>query len=372
MRGKSIHRWIFFVVPNNFSISFPDEIPTSHVLLAQQPAVQDAPTLLNDALVGHLMVYVVLIVAASLLGGWLPDIIRLGHRRLQMMISVVGSLMLGIGLLHQLPHSVVAASAGGKGVDYCVLWMLAGILLTFFLLRWFHFHSHDDSLIVETIPQSDDDESAHDQSHEHDHRHSHGHHHAHGYGHARTGAKSGWMGIFIGMSIHSLLDGVALAAHVSGDYTHAIDYNFTPWLSGLGTFLGVLLHKPLDSLSITALMMARGWSPAWRWSVNIAYSLACPLGTVLFLFGAEFFTQQYYLFIAASLALSAGVFVCIALSDLLPEIEMHSHDRELYTILMAVGILLAWGIGFLEPEHNHNLAPVNQSDAPALNPIDGS
>jgi zinc and cadmium transporter len=53
------------------------------------------------------------------------------------------------------------------------------------------------------------------------------------------------------------------------------------------------------------------------------------------------------------LAFSAGVFVCIALSDLLPEVEFHSHDRVPLSASLVLGLVLAWAIGFLEPEHTH-------------------
>ena len=94
-------------------------------------------------LTGLLAVYCGIVVGASLAGGFIPSIVRLGHRRMQMLLSVVGGLMLGVGLLHQLPHSIVIAKDGGAGIDWCVGWMVGGLMLTFFLIRWFHAHSHD-------------------------------------------------------------------------------------------------------------------------------------------------------------------------------------------------------------------------------------
>ena len=52
-----------------------------------------------------LVVYCVLVLLASLAGGWLPLIFRLTHTKLQMAISFVAGLMLGIALLHFLPDS---------------------------------------------------------------------------------------------------------------------------------------------------------------------------------------------------------------------------------------------------------------------------
>ena len=46
-----------------------------------------------------LLIYCGAVIAASLLGGWLPSLVPLGHRRMQMMISTVAGLMLGVALL---------------------------------------------------------------------------------------------------------------------------------------------------------------------------------------------------------------------------------------------------------------------------------
>jgi zinc and cadmium transporter len=122
----------------------------------------------------------------------------------------------------------------------------------------------------------------------------------------------------------------------------------------VGTFLGVALHKPLDSLSITTLMAARGWSRQSQLLVNLGYALMCPLGVLLFQYGVTRFEGQHAAIVSAAMSAAAGVFICIALSDLLPEIEMHSHDRFGLSATLVVGVLMAWAIGFLEPAHTHD------------------
>ncbi len=83
------------------------------------------------------------------------------------------------------------------------------------------------------------------------------------------------MGLALGLTLHTLIDGLALAASVVAEARHMPG---TQGLFGLGTFLAIALHKPLDSLSITSLMTAGGWSPRLRGWVNLAYALMCPLG----------------------------------------------------------------------------------------------
>ena len=52
-----------------------------------------------------LVVYCVLILLASVSGGQLPSLVRMTHLRTQVLMSFVGGLMLGIALLHLLPHA---------------------------------------------------------------------------------------------------------------------------------------------------------------------------------------------------------------------------------------------------------------------------
>lgn len=264
-----------------------------------------------------IVVYCLIVVFASLLGGWLPSLIALTHVRLQIMMSLVSGLMLGIALLHLLPH----AAEHLVPMTHVAGAMLAGVLVMFFLLRVFHVHSHGD------VDPHDCD---------------HGHAHEDG-----TGRRLHWLGLFFGLAVHTLLDGVALAASVVAD---AHDDHTTLALFGFGTFLAVALHKPLDALAITSLMRAGGWSTRSQSLVNCGYALMCPLGALLFWLGAAAVGQSSDV-IGYALAFSAGFFLCIALGDLLPEVQFHSHDRWKLSVALLAGVALAAGI---EMTHSHD------------------
>jgi zinc and cadmium transporter len=299
-----------------------------------------------------LLIYCVLIAASSLLGGYLPSLIRLTHFRMQFLVSLIGGLMLGVAVFHQLPHAVEAMSGEGQGhsfaLDRCVGWLMGGLLTTFFMLRMFHFHNHE--------PVASDDDHEHLCGHDHDHdreclaKHDHDHDSAHQHTHHPSQGAS-WIGIFLGLSIHTLIDGGALAASVKAEALHGAEG--ASLLLGLGTFLGVALHKPLDSLSITTLMAARGWSPRARSIANLSYALMCPLGAAAFYFGLQQMGAAQDVILAAALSFSAGVFICISLSDLLPEVQFHSHHRLWLSAALLFGVLLAHLIGYLEPAHTH-------------------
>ncbi|MFO1062288.1 MAG: ZIP family metal transporter [Pirellulales bacterium] len=172
---------------------------------------------------------------------------------------------------------------------------------------------------------------------------NHGHHHDHDHYHSpASGAGSAFR-----PGLHTLLDGMAMAAAVTTDSLHG----HVGVLAGFGTFLAVFLHKPLDAVSITSLMS--GTTATKRLAVNLGFALMCPIGAFLFWCGADF-SGQAGVFAGWALAFSAGVFLCISLSDLLPEMEFHSHNRIPLSIALLLGIAVAWGIGLVEGEGAHH------------------
>src|SRR5439155_1198591 len=92
-----------------------------------------------------LAAYCGLIVVASLAGGWLPSLLKLTHLRLQLLMSLVSGVVLGVALLHLLPHAVAELHS----LDLAVGFVLSGLLVTFFLVRFFHSHSHEVAEEVE-------------------------------------------------------------------------------------------------------------------------------------------------------------------------------------------------------------------------------
>ena len=272
-----------------------------------------SPTLL-------LSLYCIAIALFSLLGGLLPNWVQMTHTRTQVIMSFVSGLMLGVAFYHLLPHSM-ALQGGEHAADVSVWWLMIGLIVMLLLLRMFHFHQHDFS-------------------HE-EHKH---HHHEQADVHSLS-----WVGIALGLSLHTLIDGVALGAVLQGE----VSGSGMAGLLGVGVFLAILLHKPLDAISIITIMEAGGWSRTARTVANIAFALMCPLGAMLFYFGVDFLGDAQNYGVAIALAFSAGAFICIALSDLLPEVHFHSHDRGKLTLVFLAGIALAYGIGTLEPAGAH-------------------
>jgi len=287
--------------------------------------------------------YCVLVLLASLAGGWLLLIIRPTHARLQIAISFVAGLMLGIALLHFLPD----AADQLHSVDRTVAWMLGGFLAMFFLQRFFHFHHHDS-------PEGDPEDCCHEPAMSESHGHDHVHH-AHTLA-DKSAQQLSWVGTALGMTLHSLLDGLALAAAVAaGAHDHAR-------LAGIGVALVVILHKPFDAMAVSTLMTASGSSRYSRHVLNGLFALASPLGAVLFYLGVSHFADSNAVFLGCALAFCAGTFLCIASSDLLPELQFHSHDRFKLSVALLAGLTVAVLIKQLEadqPEPGSVPAPVS-------------
>jgi zinc and cadmium transporter len=106
-------------------------------------------------------------------------------------------------------------------------------------------------------------------------------------------------------------------------------------------------------MSIVTMMAAGGWSRKAQTSANLVFALMCPLGALLFFFGVNVVADSRNYLVAAALAFSAGAFICIALSDLLPEVHFHSHDRAKLTLAFLLGLALAYAIGSVEPAGIH-------------------
>ena len=277
-----------------------------------------------------LVIYCVLIILASLLGGVLPIYMKMTHTRLSLASSFVGGAMLGVALLHLLPDAIEArlelvADEGGAVHDALVpvmLWVIAGFLLMFFLERFFCYHQHGE-LELESDNKNEDGQPS-------------------GPGHKQD---VGWFGAMIGLTVHSMIAGLALAASVSAGL---LPDGKVQGLAGFGTFLVIVLHKPFDSFTLGAIMAVGKAQRARQHLVNLLFSFAVPLGAFFFWLGLLGDEESRLMASTVGLSISAGAFLCISLSDLLPELKFHAHDRYKLSMALFLGLALAWGITQLE------------------------
>ncbi|MXY98902.1 MAG: hypothetical protein F4Z29_14490, partial [Gemmatimonadetes bacterium] len=152
--------------------------------------------------------------------------------------------------------------------------------------------------------------------------------------------------------LHTVTEGIALGASMRMGLIH----DEGAVLVGLGVFLAIMLHKPLDAYSIIGLMQVSGYGNRTCTLTNIGFALLCPLITVFTFFGVGLLSQFNELHVVGYvMAFAAGVFLCIALSDLLPEIQFHSHDRGILALVFLIGVGLAYALFHFESETLHGL-----------------
>ncbi len=300
------------------------------------------------SLLPTLAIYCSVILIVSVAGGLVPSLISLTHRRMQLALSLVSGVMLGVGLLHMLGHAAEAVVHAEPGTDpptmhAVMLAAVLGFLAMFLLERFFCFHhhetpdaqghtcGHDHQKSVEVAPCVDDAPPSTHRLH--------------------------WVGAIVGLTVHTLLAGMALGAAVAaglagvegGDPIEAA----AAGLPGFTVFLGIVLHKPFDSFTIVALMRDGGHGGRVVHLVNLAFAVVIPIGVLLFLAGRGLAAEGSS-FTTLALAFSAGTFICVAASDVLPELQFHRHDRVAMTAMLILGLVVAWGSGIFEAHaHDH-------------------
>lgn len=167
-------------------------------------------------------------------------------------------------------------------------WTLAGLLLFFVaeqIIHWFHHHSE-----------------AH---HEHDKE-----------------SKATIPLIIAGDTIHNFVDGVVIAA------TFLVDVRL-----GAVTALAVAAHELPQEIGDFALLLHKGLSRMKVVLINLASAAAALAGAL----GAYIFGNALEGYVPISLSLTAGFFIYIATSDIIPEIH---YETRRPAALLKSGLLL--------------------------------
>jgi zinc and cadmium transporter len=293
-----------------------------------------------------LWIYSLLIPIVSLLGGHLPFRGRVTHSKLQFYLSLSAGVMLGAAFFHIMPDAMEMAGATFGW------WMSLGVVGLFCIERFIAPHSHE----------VDGGGHHHHGKHEHAHVHEgdeHKHIHLPSEPHDHRAAApsvAGWMAV-VGLTIHTFMNGVGLGGAVQASRDLAEKPTILGWaLPGLAMFIAIVLHKPADALAISTVLTRKGVSRQKIGLVQLGFALMVPVGVVAFYLtrGAITRDMQNQL-TGAALAISCGTFLFIALSDLLPEVQFHRHDRFALFLALASGVALMGGIALLEghEEHNH-------------------
>ncbi len=238
--------------------------------------------------------------------------LSLGRARLErivfLLVAFAVGAMLGGALLHLIPEAYEALGSGPRTGGL----VLGGVLAFFVLekfLHWRHEHATPEAL-----------DGATGQAHRHDH--AHGHHH-----HATD--PFAWMSL-AGNVAHNLIDGAIVAA----SYLVSIP-------TGIVTTVAVMLHEIPQEIGNFGVLVYGGFSPRRALAYNFATGLAGLVGAGLVLALGPYVDGLA----DALLPITAGAFLYIAGSDLIPELNRrHSQSPaksagQLAMMVLGIGVM---------------------------------
>ncbi len=165
--------------------------------------------------------------------------------------------------------------------------------------------------------------------------------------------------------MHTFMNGVGMAAAVRAAFAiRAASPEVSSWifLPGIALFAAIVLHKPADALAISVVLSRKGVSKTTIALVQFGFGVTVAIGAMAFYFASEHIEAGLRIqLIGAALSISAGTLLFIALSDLLPEVQFHRHDRLLLFSALLAGVVFMGGIALLEPDDEGS----GNHDAPA-------
>ncbi|MFO1518762.1 MAG: ZIP family metal transporter [bacterium] len=207
--------------------------------------------------------------------------------KVPLLLSLAAGLMLGSSFFHLIPESFDLIG------PHASFYVLLGLLFLYFFEKFITVHICE----IETD--------------------------AHCEVHKKLGVSA-----FIGLFLHALTDGVALGVGL-----------LIPKL-GLVVFLAIFFHKAMEAFSLTSILLHEHKSKGRILLANFALLMAIPLGALLsFLFVGGNNPRMA----GIALAFSAGTFLHVSLSDLLPEVHRHSNlkNKAFAFFVLGLGLMFA-------------------------------
>ncbi len=265
--------------------------------------------------IGYLVLLATLGSVVSLAGG----LLLVSNQRLARVVArISGSFAAGALIAAVLFDLLPEALELSDDTHQALVWVGVGITLFFLLerrLRWFH-HHHEHS------------------GDKHEHRLP--------------------VMLIAGDTIHNAIDGVAIG----------LAFLASPPLAAVTT-LAVALHELPQEIGDFGLLLKNGWD---RRSVIMANVLSA-LATIVAAVVVYFIGERIETLVGPALALTSGMLLYIALSDIVPSIhEKHPSKKliESTSLLFLMGILVVWGAVSLshryiheesESDHSHEVDP---------------
>ena len=154
------------------------------------------------------------------------------------------------------------------------------------------------------------------------------HHHAHIKGENKHMHAVGYLNL-IGDGVHNFIDGMIIAASFLVS---------TPL--GIVTTIAVIAHEIPQEIGDFSILLNLGWKKSRVIAVNVIQSLLTVPGVIIGYLLSQVIEPQ----LPMLLGLTAGIFIYIAASDVIPELHHHSSHKHVGRIvlplLIAIGMLI--------------------------------
>jgi zinc and cadmium transporter len=256
-----------------------------------------------------LLVFSAGVVAAALAGGSVPLWSRGSPRTLELFLAASAGVMLGVVGGHMLPE---AFDGGGANAAWA---LVAGFVFMLLVERFVLPHALH-------APHAAEEHAACDPAIERDH--------------ARADAAG--VGVFLGLALHTVVDGVVLGTALAGD-----------GLVAGYIFLAIVVHKIPSAFALGSILVRAG-VPARRVLLAVAaLGAMVGLGGALFLVARSIGEFDAGRLTPFALAFSAGSFLHAAVTDLLPDLHRRGSARRGLLVALFGGLALMVGLSYLLP-----------------------
>lgn len=238
---------------------------------------------------------------------------------LHVLVAFAVGALFGDAFIHLLPEAFEHAEGHGLSVSLLVLGGIVLFMVLERLILWRH-----------QARNGRDTSHKHGHSHGYSHGHSHGHAHAHGAkGVPGDNKRAAAILNLVGDGVHNLVDGLVIGA----------SFTVSPTL-GLTTTLAVLLHEIPQELGDFGILVNGGMSHGKALGFNALSALCAIVGAVLsLLLGPNLSGYS-----EAMLPVTAGGFIYIAGSTLIPDILSHVQPKdflkEFAALLAGIGVMV--------------------------------
>lgn len=252
--------------------------------------------------------YALLLVAVSMLGAYAPRLRTLSDAQTHLLISFSTGVFLGLLFLMLLPQAIEEGHGhGGYDLPIVMGAVLVGFL-TIMTLETYMKNRHMSGCGCECCED----------------RHSH-----------RLISTSS----FIGLSVHAICDGLALAATFLAGET-----------VGLMATIGMCVHKFVVLMSLSSTMLLTDLKKKQCMKRLFVFSMITPVAGLLFFFVLNGIELDGYT--GLPLAFAAGTFMYVALCNMLPEAFHRKKQNSKSYYLLVLGIALILLMVLLFP-HSH-------------------